>query len=66
MQFDLTGCNPMQRANYRYVIGQIFIFGVLLGWTRWATGSVILTILLHALINAEGMFETFVDVKWLS
>ena len=48
-----------------YVIGQIFIFGLLLGWLRWASGSVILTILLHALINAEGMFETFVDLKWL-
>ena len=49
-----------------YVIGQIFIFGMLLGWMRWATGSVILTIVLHALINAEGMFETFVDLRWLS
>jgi len=49
-----------------YVIGQIFIFGLLLGWMRWASGSVILTILLHALINAEGMFETFIDLKWLS
>ncbi len=49
-----------------YVIGQIFIFGVLLGWTRWATGSVILTIILHSIINVEGMFETFVDLKWLT
>lgn len=48
-----------------YVIGQIFVFGLLLGWLRWASGSTILTILLHALINAEGMFETFVDLKWL-
>ncbi len=48
-----------------YVIGQIFIFGLLLGWMRWATGSTILTILLHALINTEGMIETFVDLKWL-
>lgn len=49
-----------------YVVGQIFVFGLLLGWMRWASGSVVLTILLHALINAEGMFETFVDLKWLS
>jgi hypothetical protein len=48
-----------------YVIAQIFIFGLLLGWMRWATGSVILTILLHALINTEGMLETVLDVKWL-
>jgi CAAX protease family protein len=49
-----------------YVISQIFIFGLLLGWIRWASGSVILTILLHALINSEGMIETFVDLKWLT
>ena len=49
-----------------YVIGQIFIFGLLLGWMRWATGSTILTILLHGLINTEGMIETFVDLKWLT
>jgi membrane protease YdiL (CAAX protease family) len=49
-----------------YVIAQIFIFGLLLGWMRWATGSTLLTILLHALINTEGMLETLVDLKWLS
>jgi uncharacterized protein len=47
-----------------YVIGQIFVFGLLLGWIRWATGSTILTILLHALINTEGMIETVVSLKW--
>jgi hypothetical protein len=49
-----------------YVIGQIFVFGLFLGWMRWTTGSTILTIFLHALINTEGMIETFVDVKWLT
>ena len=49
-----------------YVIGQIFIFGLLLGWIRWATGSTVLTMLLHGLINTEGMIETFVDLKWLT
>jgi membrane protease YdiL (CAAX protease family) len=44
-----------------YVIGQVFCFGVLLGWLRWATGSTILTMLLHALINFEGMIETFIS-----
>jgi membrane protease YdiL (CAAX protease family) len=41
-----------------YVIGQVFVFGVMLGWLRWTTGSTILTILLHAMINCEGMLET--------
>jgi membrane protease YdiL (CAAX protease family) len=49
-----------------YVIGQVFAFGLLLGWMRWASGSTILTIFLHALINTEGMIETFLDLKWLS
>jgi membrane protease YdiL (CAAX protease family) len=49
-----------------YVIAQIFVFGLLFGWLRWASGSTILTILLHALINAEGMPETVLDQKWLS
>lgn len=49
-----------------YTIGQIFIFGLLLGWMRWASGSTILTILLHALINSEGMIETYVQIKWLT
>ena len=49
-----------------YIIAQIFAFGLLLGWLRWASGSTILTILLHALINAEGMLETVLDQKWFS
>lgn len=42
-----------------FVVGQIFVCGLMLGWFRWATGSTLLTILLHALVNTEGMFETF-------
>ena len=43
-----------------YVIFWVFVSGVLLGWLRWAAGSTLLTILLHALINLEAMLETFV------
>ena len=45
-----------------FVIAQVFCFGVLLGWLRWASGSAILTMLLHALINFEGMLETFISL----
>jgi membrane protease YdiL (CAAX protease family) len=45
-----------------FVIVQVFCFGVLLGWLRWATGSAILTMLMHALINCEGMVETMVTL----
>jgi len=40
------------------VILQVFVFGLLLGWFRWASGSTILTMLMHALVNFEGMLET--------
>jgi membrane protease YdiL (CAAX protease family) len=45
-----------------YVIVQIFVVGLILGWFRWATGSTVLTILLHGLVNFEGMFETFLTL----
>lgn len=41
-----------------FVIGQIVAFGLLLGWFRWATGSTVLCMLLHAMVNLEGMVET--------
>ncbi len=45
-----------------FVIAQVFCFGVMLGWLRWASGSAILTMLLHALINTEGMLETMITL----
>jgi|SRR6185437_3909547 membrane protease YdiL (CAAX protease family) len=44
-----------------FLIGQVFAFGILFGWTRWATGSTILTMVLHAIVNLEGMVETFLS-----
>ena len=46
-----------------FLICQVFAFGVLFGWTRWATGSTLLTMLLHAVVNMEGMFETFLTLS---
>jgi len=45
-----------------FLIGQVFAFGVLFGWARWATGSTILTVVLHAIVNLEGMVETFLSL----
>jgi membrane protease YdiL (CAAX protease family) len=45
-----------------FVIAQVFGFGLLLGWMRWASGSTVLTMLLHALINFEGMIETAIGL----
>lgn len=46
-----------------FVIAQVFGFGILLGWMRWASGSTILTMLLHGFINFEGMIETMIGLQ---
>jgi membrane protease YdiL (CAAX protease family) len=45
-----------------FVIAQVFVFGLLVGWIRWATGSAIVTMLMHAVINFEGMLETMIGL----
>src|SRR5262245_6941094 len=45
-----------------FLIVQVFIFGVFFGWARWASGSTILAVVLHALVNLEGMVETMLTV----
>jgi uncharacterized protein len=52
IQYDWTG------------ILQIFIVGLVLGWVRWTSGSMLLTFLLHALFNLEGTIETVLAVKY--
>ena len=42
-----------------FVLGQIFLVGLAFGWVRSATGSIVPTILMHALLNAMGMLETY-------
>jgi membrane protease YdiL (CAAX protease family) len=44
---------------------QIFLIGMLLGWARWRSGSTLLTIGLHALINAWATVQTIIKVNWL-
>jgi len=44
-------------------MAQVLAYGLVLGWFRWVSGSAILTILLHGLINLEGMLETFMVVS---
>jgi uncharacterized protein len=53
LQYDLTG------------VTEIAVAGLFLGWVRWRSGSTLLTFLLHALFNFEGMMETLVQVKHL-
>jgi uncharacterized protein len=53
LQYDWTG------------MAEIGVAGLFLGWVRWRSGSTLLTILLHALFNLEGMLETVAQVKHL-
>jgi membrane protease YdiL (CAAX protease family) len=46
-----------------FLMCQVFAFGVLFGWIRWATGSTILTMLLHGLVNLEGVIETVLSAS---
>jgi membrane protease YdiL (CAAX protease family) len=41
---------------------QVFVIGLLLGWLRLKSGSTILTILLHGLMNAESSIETVIKM----
>jgi CAAX protease family protein len=51
----------LSHAQYNlYLIGQVFLLGLLLGWFRLKSGSTTLTMLLHGLLNLEAMLETFV------
>ena len=54
VQYDWTG------------IAQIFVIGLFLGWMRWRSGSTLLTFLLHALFNFEGMLETVLQIRFFS
>jgi hypothetical protein len=51
VQYDWTG------------MAEILAAGLYLGWMRWRSGSTLLTFVLHALFNLEGMFETMAQVK---
>jgi len=57
----------MLHIQYDWVgLLQIFIIGLLLGWVRWISGSTILTIVMHMLMNLHATIETMIKVEWLS
>lgn len=48
-----------------YDIAEIGIFGIVLGYVRYLSGSTALTIALHALYNLESQVETYIALGWL-
>jgi membrane protease YdiL (CAAX protease family) len=49
-----------------FTLGQIFCIGLLLGWIRWASGSTLLTVMLHMLANLTACIQAAIKVEWLS
>ena len=47
-------------------MAQVFLVGLMLGWFRWASGSTLLAIGMHILINLESMIETWIKVEYFS
>ena len=57
----------MMHVQYDWVqLTQIFLIGLLLGWLRWASGSTLLTILLHILANLAATIQAAIKVEWMS
>ena len=55
----------LMHVQYAWVfVGQIFIIGLLLGWVRWRSGSTLLTIVLHIVVNLESTIETMAKIGW--
>ena len=48
-----------------FFIVQIFILGMVFGWLRWRSGSTLLTLILHAVINLSALVQTAIIVKWM-
>jgi uncharacterized protein len=54
----------LSHAQYNpYLMFQVFLFGLVLGWFRFKSGSTILTILLHGLVNFQALLETVLTFK---
>jgi membrane protease YdiL (CAAX protease family) len=48
-----------------FTLVQIFLIGLLLGWIRWASGSTLLTIMLHMLANLTACIQAAIKVEWM-
>jgi uncharacterized protein len=47
-----------------FLMGHVLLIGLLLGWLRWASGSTVLTIGLHAMANAIACIQVAIKVEW--
>ena len=45
---------------------QVFLIGFLLTWTRWRSGSTLLSMLLHFITNFYAMLQVIIYIDWMS
>jgi len=45
---------------------QVFLIGLLLTWTRWRSGSTLLTMVMHLIANFYAMLQVMIYVDWMS
>jgi uncharacterized protein len=48
-----------------FSVAVVGIFGIVLGYARYLTGSVLLTITMHLVYNLESQIETYIVLGWL-
>jgi membrane protease YdiL (CAAX protease family) len=48
-----------------FILAQILLIGLLLGWLRWASGSTVLSIGLHMLANLAACIQAAIVVEWM-
>jgi membrane protease YdiL (CAAX protease family) len=61
-----AGWTAMHVQYDSFTLVQIFLIGLLLGWIRWASGSTLLTIMLHMLANLTACIQAAIKVEWLN
>ena len=45
---------------------QVFLIGLLLTWTRWRSGSTLLTMIMHVIANFYAMLQVTIFIDWMS
>jgi membrane protease YdiL (CAAX protease family) len=62
-----SACWAAMHVQYElFFIVQIFLLGLVFGWLRWRSGSLVLTLGLHALINLSALIQTAFIVERMS
>ena len=60
-------CWAAMHVQYElFFIVQIFLLGLVFGWLRWRSGSITLTLGLHAVINLSALIQTAIIVETMS